>query len=136
MTAACKAKTLYRLSVSPEAAHIGGLAAAAMLEEVYTTPKPGLVDLYSNGAHKDMDVHSFEASAQALEPWLCQMAELGLCCDGSTEELFEEFRRLGIRAEEDMYRATGGVNTHKGALFTLGIFCGAASRMKHVYFTH
>ena len=52
-----------------DAQYIGELAYQALLEEVYTTPKPGLVDLATNGAHSDMDVHTFERSALALQPW-------------------------------------------------------------------
>ena len=109
-------------------AEIGTKAWMALLEEVYTTPKPGLVDLYSNGAHKDMDVHTFERSADALKPYFIQMAYQGhnLCC--TYEELFRQIRKTGILAERAMYRATNGVNTHKGLIFTMGIYCAAAGR--------
>ena len=109
-------------------AEIGTKAWMALLEEVYTTPKPGLVDMYSNGAHKDMDVYTFERSADALKPYFIQMAHQGLslCC--SYEELFRQIRKTGILAERAMYRATNGVNTHKGLIFTIGIYCAAAGR--------
>lgn len=112
---------------------IGGKAYRALLEEVYTTPKPGLVDLYSNGAHNDMDVHTFERSAEALHPWFVQMAMQGYCFCGTPEELFIEIRKTGLKAEKAMYRATNGVNTHKGLIFTLGIFCAAAGRCSREY---
>ncbi|MDO4264853.1 MAG: triphosphoribosyl-dephospho-CoA synthase CitG [Eubacteriales bacterium] len=105
---------------------IGKLAFEALLEELYTTPKPGLVDLYSCGAHRDMDVPMFERSAEALRPWFVRMAKQGFLHQGTPEELFSEIRKTGLRAEAAMYRATGGVNTHKGMIFTLGIFCAAA----------
>lgn len=109
-------------------AAIGTKAWMALLEEVYTTPKPGLVDMYSNGAHKDMDVHTFERSAGALKPYFIQMAYQGysLCC--TYEELFRQIRKTGMLAERAMYRATNGVNTHKGLIFTIGIYCAAAGR--------
>lgn len=107
---------------------IGAKAWMALLEEVYTTPKPGLVDLYSCGAHSDMDVAAFERSAKALYPYFVQMAALGYELCVSPEELFRRIRVIGMGAERAMYRATGGVNTHKGLLFTLGIFCAAAGR--------
>ncbi|MGN0373595.1 MAG: triphosphoribosyl-dephospho-CoA synthase CitG [Enterocloster sp.] len=107
---------------------IGENAYCALLEEVYTTPKPGLVDLCSNGAHKDMDVGTFERSARALRPFFTAMADQGFERGCSPEELFGEIRKTGMEAEKAMYRATGGVNTHKGLIFTLGIFCAAAGR--------
>lgn len=114
--------------VCPVAVEIGTKAWRALLEEVYTTPKPGLVDVYSNGAHTDMDLHTFEKSAEALRPYFIRMAEQGYLLQCSPEDLFHEIRKTGILAETAMYQATGGVNTHKGLIFTLGIFCAAAGR--------
>ncbi|MDL2300989.1 triphosphoribosyl-dephospho-CoA synthase CitG [Lachnospiraceae bacterium OttesenSCG-928-D06] len=105
---------------------IGYMAEEALLEEVYTTPKPGLVDLWSNGAHTDMDVHIFEKSALALRPYFTHMALRGYQCSAASGQLFSEIRKIGITAERIMYQVTGGVNTHKGAIFTLGILCAAA----------
>lgn len=113
-----------------DARHIGALAYRALLEEVYTTPKPGLVDLATTGAHTDMDVHTFEKSAVALHPWFVRMALEGEIFQGTPRGLFQKIRTYGIAAEKEMYRATGGVNTHKGLVFTLGIFCAAAGRLK------
>lgn len=107
---------------------IGNKAWRALLEEVYTTPKPGLVDLYSCGAHSDMDVSTFEKSALALRPYFIRMSVLGYVMRGCPEELFKKLRIIGLEAERAMYHATGGVNTHKGLIFTLGIFCAAAGR--------
>lgn len=112
------------------AEHIGTLAYRALLEEVYTTPKPGLVDLATTGAHTDMDVHTFERSAAALHPWFVRMALEGETFQGTPRELFLKIRTYGMIAEQEMYRATGGVNTHKGLVFTLGILCAAAGRLK------
>lgn len=110
------------------AGHIGIKAWQALLEEVYTTPKPGLVDLCSCGAHSDMDVSTFEKSARALSSYFVQMAALGYEMHVSPKELFRRIRLVGMEAEEAMYCATGGVNTHKGLLFTAGVFCAAAGR--------
>ena len=110
-----------------EAAYrIGTMAYRALLEEVYTLPKPGLVDPYSNGAHTDMNVASFERSAKALKPYFVTMALEGERLWEAPPVLFETIRRIGILAERAMYQATGGVNTHKGLVFHLGILCGAA----------
>lgn len=108
------------------AAELGALARWALMEEAETTPKPGLVDQETNGAHKDMDFSTFQRSAAALEPWFSAMAELGMTLDGTPEALFLALRPVGQQAEQTMYQATGGVNTHKGLIFTLGIYCGAA----------
>ena len=116
-------------SMEQTAEYIGALAYHALLEEVYTTPKPGLVDLATTGAHTDMDVHTFERSAAALCPWFVRMALEGETFQGIPRELFLKIRTYGIAAEQEMYRATGGVNTHKGLVFTLGIFCAAAGRL-------
>lgn len=123
-----KAKKFHMISE-----RIGAKAYMALLEEVYTTPKPGLVDLYSCGAHTDMDVYTFEKSALALAPYFAIMAELGLSYCGNPEELFLRIREVGINAEQAMYRATEGVNTHKGIIFSVGIFCAAAGRCIREY---
>ncbi len=115
-------------SLSRAAVAIGQLAWKALIEEVVTTPKPGLVDLYSNGAHTDMDVDSFRRSAEALRPFFALMAERGIQEEGSPEKLFLSIRGIGMQAEKAMYAATGGVNTHKGIIFTFGVFCAAAGR--------
>ena len=103
---------------------IARLAAAALVEEVYTTPKPGLVDLNNTGAHRDMTVDTFLYSAAALQPYFKEMAELGRTLPWA--DLLPALRESGIRAEAAMFRATKGVNTHKGALFSLGLLCGCA----------
>lgn len=105
---------------------IARLAAAALVEEVYTTPKPGLVDLNNTGAHQDMTVQTFLYSAAALQPYFREMAELGRALP--MDSLLPALREAGIRAEQAMFRATNGVNTHKGALFSLGLLCGCAGR--------
>lgn len=110
------------------AVQIGEKAYQALLEEAYTTPKPGLVDLYSSGAHRDMDIHTFETSAEALLPYFIDMTIQGIKSGGEPEALFKSLRRNGALAEQAMVRATKGINTHKGAIFTLGLLCGAAGR--------
>lgn len=106
---------------------LGQMAWEALIEEVYTTPKPGLVDTYSNGAHKDMDVALFERSASVLRPYFVRMAEAGYRSQKHPSDVFPELREIGIEAEKAMYAATGNVNTHKGLIFSLGILCAAAA---------
>lgn len=113
-----------------DAKRIGTLAAQSLLDEVCTTPKPGLVDRRNSGSHRDMDIFTFSASAAALSPYFLSCTETGIqTADRSPEETFRLLRTAGLRAEQDMYRATKGVNTHKGAIFTMGILCGAAGRL-------
>lgn len=105
------------------------LATQALLYEVATTPKPGLVDRENNGSHRDMDFFTFQASAAALYPYFCQCVKIGR----ETEDAQETFRRLrlpGKLAEGEMLSATHGVNTHKGAIFSMGILCGALGRLE------
>ncbi len=104
---------------------IAGQIEAALLAEVSATPKPGLVDLHDNGAHTDMCFDTFAASAGAISPWLARMFETGYLWNGPQDELFPAIRPIGIRAEQAMFAATGGVNTHKGMIFSLGIIAAA-----------
>ena len=105
---------------------IGALAAQSLREEVLATPKPGLVDRADSGAHKDMDMTAFLASASALHPHLTGFAEIGVLSHGAPASFFGELCEEGKRAEEAMLSATKGANTHKGAIFSLGLACAAA----------
>ena len=110
--------------------YIAGLAYQSLLDEVYTTPKPGLVDRRNNGSHKDMELSTFAASAAAIKPYFAKCAEIGQgTAQRDPEETFPLLRQAGLQAEEAMFRATGGVNTHKGAIYTLGLLCGSIGRL-------
>ena len=110
------------------ASEIGKLAHRALIWEANVTPKPGLVDRENSGAHRDMDLKLFLKSADALRPWFADCARIGLAMrDAAPEQVFARLRKRGIEAEKAMFAATGGVNTHKGALFSLGILCCAAA---------
>lgn len=113
-----------------DAREIGNLAVQPLLEEVATTPKPGPVDRRNTGSHRDMDMDTFQKSAHALTDYFCGCVRIGMQTNHAVgEDTFYALRRLGLQAEQDMYRATGGVNTHKGAIFTIGILCGAVGRL-------
>lgn len=105
---------------------LGNMAGLALLEEVNTAPKPGLVDPLSSGAHRDMNLLTFLRSADALIPYFRKFAETGLQMSEKPEGCFFKIRQIGIQAEKAMYEVTGQVNTHKGAVFTMGILCAAA----------
>ena len=102
----------------------------AINKEVSTTPKPGLVDKNNQGSHRDMGIQEFFASANALRPFFCRFTEEGfLTRELDAQETFRRIRPIGVEAEKAMYAATHGVNTHKGAIFSLGILCAAAGRL-------
>ena len=98
------------------AGHLAGLAAKALTEEVRLTPKPGLVDERNNGAHNDMDLPLFLRSIDALTPWFRRITARSL--SGADAAALQA---AGLEAEAAMFRATGGVNTHKGMVYSMGL---------------
>ena len=98
----------------------------ALLKEVGTTTKPGLVDLHDTGAHKDMDYDTFVKSTYAIKPYIFRMAVEGFHWNHELKNLFPHIREIGKQAEKAMFQATDGVNTHKGIIFTMGILATAA----------
>ncbi len=103
---------------------IAQLATQALQAELDTTPKPGLVDKDNNGAHRDMDYALMQRSIDTLHPYFVKLALLG-CAD--TLPTHTSIRDIGIEAEKAMLSATNGVNTHKGALFSMGLAVVAAA---------
>jgi len=117
--AASAASALHAL-----AAEVGRAATVALYDELALAPKPGLVSFVDNGSHDDMDARTFMRSIFALRRVFPHFAELG--AHGAA---FTALEQAGIAAEARMLRATGGVNTHRGAIFTLGLLCAAAGRL-------
>ena len=105
---------------------IGHLASMALQAELDTTPKPGLVDRNDNGAHSDMDHALMQRSIQALHPYFVRLAQIGF---DNPQPRHYEILQVGIEAEQAMFKATGGVNTHKGALFSIGLAAVALGGM-------
>lgn len=97
---------------------LSDLAVGALVREARLTPKPGLVDENNNGSHQDMDLAMLLDSAAALRPYFRFCAEFGLGMARDINELI----CAGLEAENTMLRVTGGVNTHKGAIYALGLF--------------
>jgi triphosphoribosyl-dephospho-CoA synthase len=108
------------------AGDLGRLARRCLELELFTWPKPGLVSHVDSGAHQDMNVHLLHASAECLEPFFTRLAASG--ASGAT---LPELREIGIVAERAMLEVTGGVNTHRGAIFGLGLLSAAAGWMVH-----
>lgn len=102
---------------------IAHLATRALQAELDTTPKPGLVDKRDNGAHRDMDHALMLRSIRAIHPYFIRLAQLGC---SSPQPPHDDIVRIGIEAERAMFEATGGVNTYKGALFSMGLAVVAA----------
>lgn len=103
---------------------IAHLATQALQTELDTTPKPGLVDKDNNGAHRDMDHALMQLSINTLHPYFVRLAFLGFA---DTLPSHTVIRDAGIEAEKAMLEATNGVNTHKGALFSMGLAVVAAA---------
>lgn len=103
---------------------IAHLATQALQAELDTTPKPGLVDKENNGAHRDMDYALMQLSINTLHPYFVRLALLGF---SDTLPSHTVIRDAGIEAEKAMLAATNGVNTHKGALFSMGLAVVAAA---------
>ena len=100
---------------------LGELAVEALIFEVDLTPKPGLVDRRNSGAHRDMDRAMFHRSARALESYFRQAVLLGM----ERSDCMPALQAAGLAAEETMLAATGGVNTHKGAVYGFGLLLAA-----------
>jgi triphosphoribosyl-dephospho-CoA synthase len=103
------------------ARHISLLAVRSLYHELALYPKPGLVSFQDNGAHRDMDAATFVRSLFSLRGYFVAIAEAGM-----REAGFAELQQLGLAAETRMLRATHGINTHRGAIFTHGILAAAA----------
>lgn len=118
------------------AAHLADRATQALLDEARLTPKPGLVDRRGSGAHKDMNLAMLEASAECLKPAFAAMALEGW---GRVPDMALRRRigAIGREGEKTMMATTGGVNTHRGAIWSLGLLVTAfamhevASDMEH-----
>ena len=104
---------------------VADLAVHALLEEAVLTPKPALVDRRGGGAHDDMDLGMLFSSASALHPTFRDLTTRAYGCAPS-RRLRQELAAIGRRGEAAMFAVTGGVNTHRGAIWALGLLTAAA----------
>jgi triphosphoribosyl-dephospho-CoA synthase len=111
-------------AVERDTQRLARCAVRALYAEVVLEPKPGLVSLRDNGSHTDMTAATFVNSLFALRHYFGYMARAG-----ALAQSFEFLQALGLGAEDRMLRATGGVNTHRGAVFALGLLCATAGRL-------
>lgn len=109
------------------ARRIAAHAVAALVDEAMLTPKPGLVDMRGRGAHDDLSWPLMCASACAIGPHFARMALAGATVASDTA-LRRRIGAIGREAERAMLAASGGVNTHRGAIWALGLLVTAAAR--------
>ena len=117
-----QAKHAARLGFAREVAR---LAVRSLHDELCLYPKPGLVSLVDNGSHDDMDATTFMRSLFSLRHYFRK-----ICLAGWDDAPFAQLKQLGIAAEAAMLKATRGVNTHRGAIFSLGMLCATAGRAR------
>jgi triphosphoribosyl-dephospho-CoA synthase len=107
----------------PSGLRIAALAHRALIDELETWPKPGLVSPVDSGSHLDMDAALLRLSAGAITPFFADLARAG-----AADAPLTDLRRIGLAAEAAMLAATGGVNAHRGAIFSLGLISAAEGR--------
>lgn len=107
------------------AAQIGHAAVLALYDELALSPKPGLVSFEDAGSHDDMDAHTFMRSLFALRHDFVRMVQLG-----ESAAPFAELQACGMAAEARMLAVTDGINTHRGAIFSLGLLCASAGALR------
>jgi triphosphoribosyl-dephospho-CoA synthase len=105
--------------------HLAALATRSLIAEAELAPKPGLVDQRGSGAHDDLSLDLMRLSATVLEPFFSAMSSNSAGREVDTS-LREELAEIGRGAERAMFKATHGSNTHKGAIWTLGLLVAAA----------
>lgn len=104
---------------------LGRFAVASLHAELVCAPKPGLVTPFDSGSHRDMDAATFMRSLFALRVYFAEISQAG-----ARGAEFLELKRLGVTAESVMLHATRGVNTHRGAIFSLGLLVAAAAALR------
>lgn len=109
---------------------VGETAVKALMYELAVTPKPGLVDRQNNGSHKDMDFFTFIDSGFTLFGYFSEITQKSVNFKGPANRLLAQLRESGMLAEKQMLEVTGGANTHKGAVFSLGLLCASTGYLK------
>jgi triphosphoribosyl-dephospho-CoA synthase len=107
------------------ASEVARLAVGSLHAELCLYPKPGLVSLVDSGSHSDMNASTFMRSLFSLRHYF-----RSICLAGLSDAPFAQLKQLAIAAEATMLTATHGVNTHRGAIFSLGLLCAAAGRAR------
>ncbi|WP_332851965.1 triphosphoribosyl-dephospho-CoA synthase MdcB [Duganella sp. S19_KUP01_CR8] len=116
---------LSRTAQHSFAGDVARLAVRSLHAELCLYPKPGLVSLVDPGSHDDMDAQTFMRSLFSLRHYFKK-----ICLAGLNDAPFARLKQLGIEAEAAMLKATRGINTHRGAIFSLGLLCATAGRAR------
>jgi triphosphoribosyl-dephospho-CoA synthase len=116
--------TRVRQSSDTFVCEVARAAIHGLYEEVMIGPKPGLVTRIDNGSHRDMDASTFVRSLFSLRHYF---ADVTRC--GQQHASFPVLQNFGVAAEHRMLKATRGINTHRGAIFSLGLLAAAAGRL-------
>ncbi|NWE71720.1 triphosphoribosyl-dephospho-CoA synthase, partial [Pseudomonas gingeri] len=109
------------------AERLADFAVEALIDEADLSPKPALVDRRGNGAHSDLHLGLMHASALSLWPMFREMADAAAASGTVDLPLREALGRIGREGEQAMLQTTGGVNTHRGAIWALGLLVAAAA---------
>ena len=115
--------------IQVQSARLAGLGREALVAEAELTPKPGLVDRRGAGSHTDLSLAIMKASAFAIEPYFCEMSTVSRGTHPS-QPLREQLAVIGRNAERAMLKTTGGANSHKGAIWILGLLISAAAMLE------
>jgi holo-ACP synthase / triphosphoribosyl-dephospho-CoA synthase len=117
--------------------HLSSLGIRAILCEISLSPKPGLVDKFSDGSHSDMNYQTFLASSAAISGWFAELAEAGLSMNSDDHsKALPMIRNIGLRMETAMFDSTRNINTQKGIIFLMGISlfaCGMIYRQSDYF---
>jgi triphosphoribosyl-dephospho-CoA synthase len=121
---------MEKIAVFNTSEYLSTLAVNALVDEVCLTPKPGLVDEENNGSHHDLTLSMMKASARSLYPFFVEMAQAAKDKQPS-QSLRETLGEIGRKAEEKMFAVTNGINTHKGAIWSLGLLIGSVASRRN-----
>ncbi|PDO87278.1 triphosphoribosyl-dephospho-CoA synthase [Kosakonia sacchari] len=119
-------KLLPRIDAEGGAEWLARTATLCLIDEARLSPKPGLVDSRGNGAHHDLTLELMERSAHSLTPTFQALAQQSWRRPADLA-LRQTIGRLGREGEQQMMAATGGVNTHRGAIWALGLLVSAVA---------
>lgn len=107
------------------------LAYKALEKELYLTPKPGLVDMYNSGSHKDMDINTFITSLHTISTWFDEFYNVGRkFAFYEPTRFLAKLRLVGIECENAMFLATKQINTHKGGIFSFALLLSSIGRLE------
>lgn len=104
------------------------IAYKSVLKELFTTPKPGLVDLDDQGSHDDMNIDTFLKSSKAIKPFFSKFFKIGANYFLQADK-FDRLRKIGKKAEIEMFKATAGINTQKGIIFSFALITAAVGEI-------